>query len=238
MGDKNLVLVKSIEKFPCLYNYNLSDYSKKELTDRAWNEVANETKLTVGECKEKWKNLRYGFIRSLKPNADGSLKKKYYLHDDMEFVLPFVKALSKQFGFVQAAVENDTDDEFVDNQLDHCGQSPQQHYFDSDMHQTLEPPKKKNRLHCDHITTKNLHYKHLPTDRCDESRKMFLLSLLPEIKELTESQMRAFRRKVLSLIDEIVDTPNQCDTNIFQWTKEPHDEKPLLENDQIKSETP
>ncbi|XP_026750147.2 uncharacterized protein LOC113510811 [Galleria mellonella] len=234
MGDKNLVLVKTIERFPCLYNYNLSDYSKKELTDRAWNEVANETKLSVGECKEKWKNLRYGFIRSLKPNADGSVKKKYYLHDDMEFVLPFVKPLSKQFGLVQTPIENDTDDEYLDNQVE-SGQSPQQHYLESDMQQNLEPPRKKIRLQYEN-NAKILHQKHCPAERFDESRKMFLLSLLPEINELTESQMRAFRRKVLSLIDEIVDTPNLCDTNIFQWAKEQHEEKHRFGNDQIKSE--
>lgn len=44
--DKNLLLVKSIEKFPCLYNYNLIDYARKDVTDKAWNEVSNETKLT------------------------------------------------------------------------------------------------------------------------------------------------------------------------------------------------
>jgi hypothetical protein len=37
----------------------------------------------------------------------------------------------------------------------------------------------------------------------DNPRKMFLLSLLPEINAMTENQMRVFRRKVLQLIDEI-----------------------------------
>jgi hypothetical protein len=37
----------------------------------------------------------------------------------------------------------------------------------------------------------------------DNPRKLFLLSLLPEINDMTENQMRLFRRKVLRLIDEI-----------------------------------
>jgi hypothetical protein len=37
----------------------------------------------------------------------------------------------------------------------------------------------------------------------DNARKMFLLSLLPEINSMTENQMRVFRRKVLQLIDDI-----------------------------------
>ncbi|KAM3965593.1 LOW QUALITY PROTEIN: uncharacterized protein ACR2FA_000439 [Aphomia sociella] len=230
MGDKNLALVKSIERFPCLYNYNLSEYSKKELTDKAWGEVANETNLTAGECKEKWKNLRYGFIRSLKPNADGSVKKKYYLHDHMEFVLPFVKPLSKNYGFIQPAVDNDTDEEYIDSHFEN-GQSPQQHYLDSDIQQNTEPPR-KSRLHYEH---NSVILQQSPEERLEESRKMFLLSLLPEINELTENQMRAFRRKVLSLLDEIVDTPNQGHTSIFQWAKEQKEEK-SYKNDQIKSE--
>jgi hypothetical protein len=41
------------------------------------------------------------------------------------------------------------------------------------------------------------------TGTIDNSRKMFLVSLLPEINAMTENQMRVFRRKVLQLIDEI-----------------------------------
>lgn len=45
-------------------------------------------------CKEKWRNIRNGFVRSLKPSPSGSSssqKKKYYLNDLMGFVLPYVK---------------------------------------------------------------------------------------------------------------------------------------------------
>ncbi|XP_017480930.1 PREDICTED: uncharacterized protein LOC108370170 [Rhagoletis zephyria] len=49
---------------------------------------------SVAECKEKWRNIRNGFVRSLKPPPSGSsskIKKKYYLHEVMQFVLPYVK---------------------------------------------------------------------------------------------------------------------------------------------------
>ncbi|CAH0399468.1 unnamed protein product [Chilo suppressalis] len=195
MGDKNLTLVKSIEKFPCLYNHHCIDYSKKEVTDIAWNVVANETKLTVAECREKWKNLRYGFIRSLRPNPDGSSKKKYYLHDDMEFVLPFIKFLSKSSQMPATNLEIDTDDDINDYTTDK-GQSPQFEY--DNLFQNAEPLRKKIRLY--------------EPDRINDARKMFLLSLLPEVNELTENQMKCFRRKVLALLDEIVDNiPDQSE---------------------------
>lgn len=37
----------------------------------------------------------------------------------------------------------------------------------------------------------------------ENARKMFLLSLLPEVNELTEYQFKIFKRKVLALIDEM-----------------------------------
>lgn len=41
-----------------------------------------------------------------------------------------------------------------------------------------------------------------------EALKMFLLSLLPELEELTDSQIKIFKRKVFNLIDEISAPPS------------------------------
>lgn len=41
-----MLLVKTIEKFPCLYNSSLNEYLKKDITDKAWAEVANQTQLS------------------------------------------------------------------------------------------------------------------------------------------------------------------------------------------------
>lgn len=38
----NTQLVEAVEKFPCLYNYNLREYSKREATLLAWENVAKE----------------------------------------------------------------------------------------------------------------------------------------------------------------------------------------------------
>lgn len=40
----NIKLVEEIEKHPCLYNYKLSDYSKRDVTDLAWESVAKSLK--------------------------------------------------------------------------------------------------------------------------------------------------------------------------------------------------
>lgn len=41
-----LQLVVEIEKYPCLYNFQLADYSRKDITDRSWKLVAEKRRLT------------------------------------------------------------------------------------------------------------------------------------------------------------------------------------------------
>lgn len=36
-------LIEAVEKHECLYNYKLSDYSRKDVVEKAWAEVAKET---------------------------------------------------------------------------------------------------------------------------------------------------------------------------------------------------
>ncbi|XP_060804620.1 uncharacterized protein LOC106129578 [Amyelois transitella] len=211
MGE-NLLLIKSIEKYPCLYNHQSSEYLKKESTDEAWNEVAKENNLTVNECKEKWRNLRYGFVRSLRLNPDGSAKKKYYLHDEMAFILPFVKLLNKptpSYVYLQAG-DGDTDEELIENNVELC-QSPQE-----DIEMNHEPPRKRakfNELNGKHNSL-YLPNKTLISGKLEDPRTMFLLSLIPEIMDLTEYQMKMFRRKVLALIDDITETQAHCDNDL------------------------
>ncbi|CAK1586403.1 unnamed protein product [Parnassius mnemosyne] len=87
-----ITLVKEIQKYPWLYNNNLPEYNRKDLTEEAWAEVAHNNNLTVSECKEKWRNIRCSFLRSLKPSA--KYKKPYYLTAYLQFVLPFMKSLN------------------------------------------------------------------------------------------------------------------------------------------------
>ncbi|XP_072399864.1 uncharacterized protein [Diabrotica undecimpunctata] len=93
----SIKLVQEVEKHPCLYNYTLNEYSRKDITEKAWNDIGRELNLTGTECKEKWKNLRAVFVRHMKSAPSGSSaksKKPYYLTDVMQFTLPYVKVLN------------------------------------------------------------------------------------------------------------------------------------------------
>lgn len=42
----NIKFVQEVEKFPCLYNYKLSQYSRKDITEAAWNKIGKEMNMT------------------------------------------------------------------------------------------------------------------------------------------------------------------------------------------------
>ena len=42
----NIRFVKCVEKQPCLYNYNVIEYSNRDEQERAWQDVAFEMKAT------------------------------------------------------------------------------------------------------------------------------------------------------------------------------------------------
>ena len=50
--DFCIKLVQAVEKYPCLYNYKLSDYSRKDVVDKAWVEVGKE--VNEGKFSFKW----------------------------------------------------------------------------------------------------------------------------------------------------------------------------------------
>jgi hypothetical protein len=80
----------------------------------------------------------------------------------------------------------------------------EQRYTESE--QTVTIKKQKDKLH-EYLQPREDEN----TGTYDSPRKMFLLSLLPEINTMTENQMRVFRRKVLQLIDEIHELSDTID---------------------------
>lgn len=48
MNDQafNVKLVEEVEKHPCLYNYQLTQYSRKDITDLAWNNIGKKMNMS------------------------------------------------------------------------------------------------------------------------------------------------------------------------------------------------
>ncbi|XP_054087365.1 uncharacterized protein Adf1_32 isoform X2 [Zeugodacus cucurbitae] len=93
----NVRFVQLVENHPCLWNSTLPAYSKKDETQKAWQEVANETKDNVRNCRERWRTIRSSFLRSLKLSrtSTGRGKRKYYLSKYLQFLIPYTKTRLK-----------------------------------------------------------------------------------------------------------------------------------------------
>lgn len=63
--------------------------------------------------------------------------------------------------------------------------------------------RKKEISDIDKLSTQSSGYGPYKLDE-DNSRRMFLLSLLPELNEMNDRQMKLFKRRVLALIDDVL----------------------------------
>ncbi|XP_026750603.2 uncharacterized protein LOC113511187 [Galleria mellonella] len=252
----NLKFVREVEKRPCLYNYTIGEYSRRDLTENAWAEIGREVNLSGNECKEKWKNLRAVFVRHMKPFLTGTKtkpKKPYYLADAMQFALPYIKSLYPRSDemHIQPQVEvydeGESNWQPPDNEMSPPSVVSPQHSFvaspgspQSSISPMPSSPKisqqsskiiaKREEMDEDYVYPSwHQPYQNRKTSRKEvsqldneyfqskrskvdsiqhEANKMYLLSLLPDVDHMTPSQTRTFKRKVIDLIDNILqDTP-------------------------------
>ncbi|XP_046403751.1 uncharacterized protein LOC124169242 [Ischnura elegans] len=227
MSDQelNMKLVGEVEKHEVLYNYKLPGYSRKDVTEKAWKEVSVELGLPAQDCKEKWRNLRTVFMRKMKPSPTGSggKKKAYYLENAMQFCLPFIKTVippsSGNLPTPPCTTQPSTSDnegsetqveELEDESTNASQNSPSMSpsiIDDPPQHQTASLA---DQSVADYFKAKKA--KLLSNAKADTSNqkidrqqgiKMFLLSLIPELEELSDSQIKLFKRQVLRVIDDI-----------------------------------
>lgn len=99
--------------------------------------------------------------------------------------------------------EDHVDDSIIELENDHLEISDHLETYDTIIEE--EPSKKKAKTQ---FETRSIHEEQetSKTKSTDDvvSRKMFLLSLLPEIANFSETQMKIFRRRIFGLVDEIV----------------------------------
>ncbi|KAG5883990.1 hypothetical protein JTB14_019972 [Gonioctena quinquepunctata] len=229
--DIHVILVSEIEKYPLLYNYNIPEYSRKDPTEKAWTEIGKKTSLTVNDCKEKWRNIRSTFLRSIKSLPSGSkIKKPYYLSEHLTFILPYVKPLNNSCnrGNTPSAPETERSpidaeavgqeneqvhEEHVHEEQDHEEQVPNinpidsQHFFQ----QTALPLQSTSSATA--APTSQIHgvrRRKFPASEVDVAMINFLKKKTEKKREPTESQKeKQMNHFFLSLLPEFSDMTNQ-----------------------------
>lgn len=170
----------------------------------------------------------------MKPAPSGSgtrTKKPYYLTEAMQFTLPFIKTLTptstgnlprkpREEQHVLDLSEDDEDDSLFQTPSTPAPPStsqipplpplsPQPNL--SQLPGTKTNFTRKSKGTSSEVDNSFLEYLKAkkakittPSDDKHDSKKMFLLSLLPELDEMTDQQMKTFKREVLCVIDDIM----------------------------------
>ncbi|KAF6213256.1 hypothetical protein GE061_010974 [Apolygus lucorum] len=230
--ELNTAFVEEVEKHRVLYDFECPGYSRKDVTDKAWQEVAAKVNLPAAECKEKWRNLRTVFIRKMKNSLtdDESSRKKrapYYLTEAMQFCVPFI--LPRMFSRSQqpphvnytptdsshCTETNDGDPSFEQQVFSSTENNDQtstphlaslllspkvEHEYENEEQCVADQPEVKRAR----IESTSVHETTVSQDVDKmEALRMYLLSLLPELREFNDSQVKKFKRRVFDIIDEI-----------------------------------
>ena len=176
------------------------------------------------ECKERWKNLRACYTRHVKLSMYSGkgfkVRKPYYLAEYLDFLYPFTKCrqpksytpevdFSESISHHEVKQEDPLDIEplaeveNLDSELENSHES-----------QNLTSPAKRMRKNPNESVTlsdinrSSLEYfqikKQKPQPEKEDHDAMFLSSILPEMREMSNKQKRRFKIGVLRLADQIL----------------------------------
>ncbi|TDG44106.1 hypothetical protein AWZ03_009481 [Drosophila navojoa] len=82
----NAKICRLVEQHPCMYDRSHAAYMRKSLVEQAWVEIAKEMNDTVDNCKERFRNIRTSFARSINVQRGSNRVKPYYLSEELEFL--------------------------------------------------------------------------------------------------------------------------------------------------------
>ncbi|KAG1692587.1 hypothetical protein GQR58_007233 [Nymphon striatum] len=219
----NVNFVRVIESLKCLYDPTLPDYSSKETQDQAWSHVAEMFSATAIECKLRWKYLRGGLTRYIKKQKEkcgysAKVTKPFYLLEEMQFVLPYLKSRTRSSTSSRPHRNEDPDNielYFDKFEVDSVHETSREDFEISDRTEAsptlreLDPSPIK-RIKTAQTSADDLFERSVPNYICEDPVEIlenpdlhFFKSILPDMASLNPSQKRRFKVKVLQLLDEI-----------------------------------
>nr|NP_648703.4 uncharacterized protein Dmel_CG3919, isoform B [Drosophila melanogaster]AAF49740.3 uncharacterized protein Dmel_CG3919, isoform B [Drosophila melanogaster] len=79
----NAKICHLVKLHPCLYDRHDDNYLRKSTVKNAWKEISNEMRNSVKSCKERWRNIRSSYARSIKLHHGANT---YYLNSELKFL--------------------------------------------------------------------------------------------------------------------------------------------------------
>uniref|UniRef100_A0A034VTT5 Transcription factor Adf-1 n=1 Tax=Bactrocera dorsalis TaxID=27457 RepID=A0A034VTT5_BACDO len=226
----NMRLVETVEKYPCLYNNTLKEYSNRNCTEAAWVEVAEELSSTPDVVKDKWKVFRSIFVRRLKKMHMGELIKPYYLHEHMQFLIPYLRKSwdpeccnkilleesesrvtpknLKENKDSNSSYENSNTLDQEDINSVYLADTPQ---YSCHEYKGIRASDAKHRINEFDFSAQQFKISEVSSHQQDQEatddedyKRLFILSLLPDLEGMSNAQMRKFKIKVTAIINNII----------------------------------
>ncbi|KAH8261270.1 hypothetical protein KR044_006079, partial [Drosophila immigrans] len=82
----NAKICRLVEQHPCMYDRSHPSYMRKSHVERAWEDIAKQMNDGVDSCKERFRNIRTSFARSINVQRGSNRIKPYYLSEELEFL--------------------------------------------------------------------------------------------------------------------------------------------------------
>lgn len=210
----NIRLVKAVEKYPVLYD-TVTHYPYRKALDEAWEKVAQELNDTNVCCKERWLNLRNSYKRYLRQKRHNAVKKPYYLAEHMEFLEPYIsfsvrnekkKKDEENMSDTEMSLlhspdkdDNDYDDDFSSDYLDQTSSGE----FVA-VNESKSILKTSNTTAQTAITFAGSQINSAEENFSKNPDLAFFISILPDVRAMTDEQKEKFRKDVVDSIDNIL----------------------------------
>ncbi|KAL4716883.1 hypothetical protein ACJJTC_012694 [Scirpophaga incertulas] len=202
--------INEIQSRPCLWNLKEKSYGDRNIRRQAWKQIAvifynewdtltpRKKNESIDNLVKKWKYLRDYYVREKKKGANirsssptmRKRKKRIIL------LLQFLDVLQNKRS---ASNVKETSNEF-DKQQNNSPNQDEQQYHSSD--ESLSSVSRRQLYSVESIPSfqrpLNNHIQGSMVD--NDSDKQFLMSLLPEIKKLSEENSFQFRMDVMNLL--------------------------------------
>ncbi|KAG8223267.1 hypothetical protein J437_LFUL001544 [Ladona fulva] len=231
--DANSVIpfVQLVEKYPCIWNYKLKTYSKTDVTRAAWREIAEEINDTEINCRERWKNIRTAFGRSLRQPKSGSgriSKKKYYLSEYMSFLMPYLKGGDQMSCNLEDSAVEETEDSHAE--VISVNEMPNEHSTITSIEKPTPPKPQKFHSMKNKVEDAFLEWMRMKKETKEKERdadEMFLKSLLPDLKKLSDRRKRKFKIQAMSLLNSMLEEDERetsgSSVSVFPSPSTPYD---------------
>lgn len=218
-------LVRSVKKHSCLWDPSNEHYSRRSVMEQAWKEISEEVgrsskfyrcscipfyitycmKFIISEltCKGKWRSVRTGFLRSLKDT--GATKKLFYMHDAMQFLVPFSKRTEQIHLSSQGSSFINIKEEFQDDLLERVSfdsSYSEASHANEEYSSERSTKKFKQEIYSDTETINNQDTGQSPEE---EFLMSFFKGISPDVLSLSSKNQRLFKRKLVELVDDLHD---------------------------------